>query len=324
MDGLAPWQWIVQLGRNSSTYKLALAQELLELARNGQDVVPMDDLAQRFQDAYRERVLVKKRPQQPIQGRWTVVERSILQSTPDSLVKVREDALRNMVLQKFHNLEGDVSAPRFFEDPGNGSSLRLTPLMMRLAEDDVPELRAEVTSRWDLTEHAFTASNPEAIEANAALASVQTVENRVSLTHLVPALSGYQRHACFYCSGPLDSVAVDHFLPFSYVRHNELWNLVLTDADCNGNKSDQLPMPSMIDRLVDRNEVFIKSANPLRSTLVARLGPTPRAREAFVRHEYARWARVGRVWGGGRPDAETMLREYMRYVREKTLPQGRA
>ncbi|HVL48766.1 MAG TPA: HNH endonuclease domain-containing protein [Candidatus Thermoplasmatota archaeon] len=313
------WQWIVQLGRNSSTYKLALASELLRHANAGLDRIPLSDLAAGFRDAYRDRV-ARGRPQQPIAGRWTVVERNILQQDANaSLDLVREEALRNMVLQKFHNLDRGVQAPRFFEDPEDGNVLLLTPRLLGLVDGEAEMLRREALSRWDLLEHAFTAANPEAVTANELLGSIETRQGRVSLTHLIPALSPYQRDRCFYCGGELDRIHVDHVLPHALVGHNELWNLVLADDVCNGNKSDQLPTRPMIDRLVSRNEALIRSMNPLRNSLIDALGNTGERRSKTMLAAYARCLKMSpRIWTGGRDDSMTMLQEYAAYVRSRS------
>ncbi|HEY9788793.1 MAG TPA: HNH endonuclease domain-containing protein [Candidatus Obscuribacterales bacterium] len=43
---------------------------------------------------------------------------------------------------------------------------------------------------------------------------------------------------------------VDHFLPWSFVVHNELWNLVPANAFANSAKSDRLPDERYIDQMV--------------------------------------------------------------------------
>lgn len=318
MEPREPWQWIVQLGRNSATYKLALADQLLKWADEGIDRVPMDELAADFLDAYEDRVR-DGRPQLHISGRWTVVERAILEDEPHyrALRKTRKRALEDMVLQKFHNLTGNVEAPRFFEDP-EGDELILTDRLMKLAEPGVDPLRQEAQSRWDLLEHAFTPEDPEPVIANELLSEVTTRESRKDLTHLIPTLSGYQRDRCFYCGQRLEDPVVDHVLPYSLVRHNQIWNLVLADDHCNANKADRLPTGAMIDRLIDRNEAIIRSDHPLKESLFEDLGETKTSREETVKREYKRCRKMSpRVWGGAKDDADTMIRSYMRYVQER-------
>lgn len=37
----------------------------------------------------------------------------------------------------------------------------------------------------------------------------------------------FHRHDCFYCGRKLKSIEVDHFIPWSFVRNDKLWNLAL-------------------------------------------------------------------------------------------------
>ena len=44
---------------------------------------------------------------------------------------------------------------------------------------------------------------------------------------------------------------LDHFLPWRFVTHNQLWNLIPVDPCANSSKSDQLPAARYIDRLAE-------------------------------------------------------------------------
>ncbi len=44
---------------------------------------------------------------------------------------------------------------------------------------------------------------------------------------------------------------LDHFLPWRFVTHNQLWNLIPVDPGANSSKSDQLPTEGYIDRLAE-------------------------------------------------------------------------
>jgi hypothetical protein len=59
---------------------------------------------------------------------------------------------------------------------------------------------------------------------------------------------------CFYCGKPLAQdarfVHADHFIPWSYVYEDELWNLVLSCSRCNLRKHSSLPPAEFIDKLV--------------------------------------------------------------------------
>lgn len=55
---------------------------------------------------------------------------------------------------------------------------------------------------------------------------------------------------CIYTEKELSSnYALDHFLPWKFVAHNQLWNLIPVDPLVNSSKSDRLPSEKYIDCL---------------------------------------------------------------------------
>lgn len=53
----------------------------------------------------------------------------------------------------------------------------------------------------------------------------------------------FESKNCFYCGKPLqtDKIDVDHFIPWSFLKDDNLWNLVLACPSCNRKKNDKLP-----------------------------------------------------------------------------------
>lgn len=57
---------------------------------------------------------------------------------------------------------------------------------------------------------------------------------------------------CIYTENKLDhSYDLDHFLPWKFVAHNQLWNLIPVDPHANRSKSDHFPSDTYIDRLAE-------------------------------------------------------------------------
>ena len=49
---------------------------------------------------------------------------------------------------------------------------------------------------------------------------------------------------CFYCNEhSLDKLEVEHVIPYSYLKHNKMWNLTLACKKCNCKKLGSLPKP---------------------------------------------------------------------------------
>lgn len=57
---------------------------------------------------------------------------------------------------------------------------------------------------------------------------------------------------CIYTNKKLtiDNYELDHYLPWSFVAHDKLWNLVPVTKDANRDKSDRLPQDSTLDAFI--------------------------------------------------------------------------
>ncbi|MCM1025874.1 MAG: HNH endonuclease [Roseburia sp.] len=75
----------------------------------------------------------------------------------------------------------------------------------------------------------------------------------------------FESKNCFYCGKPLkaDSIDVDHFIPWSFIKDDNLWNLVLACPACNRGKNDRLPDGRFLANIIDRNQhILIKFQRP--------------------------------------------------------------
>ncbi len=62
---------------------------------------------------------------------------------------------------------------------------------------------------------------------------------------------------CFYCGQKLSGeIHVDHFIPWSFIENDKIWNLVLSCPTCNESKKDKLPTKKYLLKLVERNKSF--------------------------------------------------------------------
>lgn len=73
----------------------------------------------------------------------------------------------------------------------------------------------------------------------------------------------YGKEECFYCGKNLHNkkIEMDHFIPWSYIKDDKQWNMVMSCRECNNNKRDKLPDRIFIDKLLTQNEVIISSIN---------------------------------------------------------------
>jgi len=56
---------------------------------------------------------------------------------------------------------------------------------------------------------------------------------------------------CVWTRKPIDKYAVDHMIPFSIWKNNDLWNLLPSKPSINNQKRDKIPSPALIERSKD-------------------------------------------------------------------------
>ncbi|MGG0717044.1 HNH endonuclease domain-containing protein [Robertmurraya massiliosenegalensis] len=92
---------------------------------------------------------------------------------------------------------------------------------------------------------------------NYLLGKVESIAKRSSLRPFEKILVTYFNSECFYCRKSLTGLKrethVDHFIPWSFVQSDQIWNLVLSCNKCNSLKSDKLPKRSYLENIIERN-----------------------------------------------------------------------
>jgi hypothetical protein len=94
------------------------------------------------------------------------------------------------------------------------------------------------------------------------LMKVENVSKRSSLDMFYSILISFGDKTCFYCGKMLNdrtTAHVDHFIPWSFVQTDQLWNLVLACRSCNVSKRDRIAKEIFLDSLIERNEQLAAS-----------------------------------------------------------------
>lgn len=320
------WRALILYGKNQSTYKMALGQLLINYANRNFSKISMDELADDFLTVYEDRTK-SGMPQNKTLGRQTYVEQEVdnlkagVGNREKSIQVVKEKALKNMVLKKFHTLFNNPIPKPFYRFSDDERYLLLQDNLLNVFTDKQNQtLNKELFSRWDLLEHGFADSkHEELIEVDEKLEYVRKGEKRIPLTPLIPVLNGYQQGRCFYCGEELfEPIHVDHVIPYQAIRHNEIWNLVLAHEACNEDKSDNVPPKHFVENLIARNEFVLKSDLPLKEELKKVLGKTHEIRREKVESQYIfAKNKIVRIWGGHdryNPKEDTFYRSWMRHL----------
>ncbi len=308
------WRSIILFGRNSASYKFALAKSLIELSREGgTDLITLEQLADPFSRHLCEHLqLVDKQGTRPT-GKFLELCRGFNKEAVSKDELLHQTARLGFVnvIDAFHVVNSDYIPVRFFIDERKQSGgIRVTDALYELFSDEEGgSLFDETEARWRLVETAWELNMSRNLisvdhEPDAGRLVTRSGTRRVDITSSRDALNGYQKGRCLYCYASIsldttsDNLAdVDHFLPHMLKHTGEfssldgVWNLVLSCQDCNRGecgKHARLPSRNLLERLAKRNESLITSHHPLRETLIRQTGNTVQQRTSFLRVCYDR------------------------------------
>ena len=100
-----------------------------------------------------------------------------------------------------------------------------------------------------------------------------TLRTRSSLTYYRDILFREFENKCFYCGKPVTkrSVEVDHFIPWSFIKDDQIWNFVLSCPECNNKKRDKLAQVDYLNKITKRNEIMIEKITINRAEAAGRI-----------------------------------------------------
>jgi hypothetical protein len=309
------WRSIILFGRNVASYKFALGKSLLDLAKQGNEVVTLEQLAEPFARNLCEHLQIADKQATSRSSRFLDCCRKFNASEIklEELIDTTSKLGFANVIDAFHIVHDGEVGVRFFTDERRGSEkgIRLTQDLFQLAASfQFQNLPSEIEARWRLVETAWELNLPRHVLTVGFDASDELlVVNDPRLTRRVitgcrDALNGYQKGRCFYCFADVaidaasDQLAdVDHFFPHTLKAHgfgqviDGVWNLVLACQECNRGpkgKFHKLPDRDSLQRLHTRNNFFIDSHHPLRETLIEQTGTSEMARRQYLQAAYQR------------------------------------
>ena len=301
------WRSIILYGRNVASYKFALGKALIDLNKNPNDLIKLEDLAKPFANHLCDHLKENEKQITSSNSKFL----NTLKKSINGEIKVEE---RNHITKKlgfvnvidaFHEVNGKTIPKRFFIDERKeNSGIRLTDHFYKLFElQESENFLNEVEARWRLVETAWKLGVSVKLlqvkyDKKNEIFFIDTSNGRINVTSSKNALNGYQKSKCFFCFDYISIIKksnflsdVDHFFPdilkgigFSgYV--DGIWNLVLSCKSCNrgeNGKFAKLPSIKLLERLNKRNEYFCSSHHPLRETIMSQTGNTIEQRKSFL------------------------------------------
>ena len=269
----------------SSTYKPALLAAIVRCVLSREtpsDRISLDDLAAQYLELYWSQVVVFRLRHSPRNGAQPEIVQRILKTSArhgirrladlpederESLVGSIGRVLPVNVLTAFHKSK-PTGSPNLFAWEKGWRHVELEPGARQFIEANGTSLRLVANYYWARFLSRLN-SAPYLIDK-----LERPVPTRSSLARFAKALAALGEHSCFYCGKePLEGrdLHIDHFIPWTFVFEDRLWNLVVSCTACNVTKSDRIPGQSSLNRLVALNR--IRNSSPaLRPALLLRSG----------------------------------------------------
>lgn len=277
---------IISKGVKDNTYKFALTKFLLDYAHvnqlSGAQKISYNDIAEKFLEYYWFQECKYKFKQDFKIERMPIVIRIIRkycgedyipesyekyfknkQTLKVTMVKeIEQGCLQDVIprlqprnifdfYQHFHTLSPSGRKYRF--PPSSKRYIEVTEEVHRFFKDNYNELSKILIYEWAkfLEKTNFT---PRLI---AKIEDLGT-DKRRSLVKFKKILLSQMEAKCFYCdcSTSVDDIHIDHFIPWSYIYDDAIWNLVISCSDCNLKKNDYLAPRSCILKIEKRNEEY--------------------------------------------------------------------
>lgn len=172
------WRSVILFGRNAASYKFALAQALIDLAKQDKDSVTLDQLV----DPYTRHLCehLAHSPKQSTSRSSKFIDAcsgfNNGEVTHDALISTAVQLGFNNVLDAFHVVnQGDVPVKFFEKDFSRGSRrLILTDEVFKLANsDEAGNIVQETESRWNLVETAWGRASRRACCASRMMTSAR-------------------------------------------------------------------------------------------------------------------------------------------------------
>lgn len=285
-------------GRRSATYKPALVLALVELAVErasgpGELVLPLPDVADQVMNLY----WPQTRPHEAVHGalKQTTTNKSRI---IDALVRLRERTnSREQSLAQVRILHpGEYLAaqraiaralakqpiPRL-QRPGSTAMGDQYPRLLyddrgfvaergwHHAGEPVVVLRAGVAQALAKSAPLIRMATQDVwVREVAAINRLQTQEeqlraflfgaDRIQLQRVGAGLRDLGATECYWCGGALGRThEVDHVIPWSRYPNDDLFNLVLSDRECNNNKRARLIAAPLVERWTSRDQSGLAS-----------------------------------------------------------------
>ncbi len=260
---------------NDTSYKFGFLKSILDNLYNTNDklILTFDQLFSKFTEIYWNLVL-KYRIRQKNPGklnRQSELEKAllfgkekygILEDIPfESLTNdMRIDICHRVKLKCKENVVGALYADLgglFYSFSRSGEWVQLNPIMYEFVCKH--KVAIEKLNYYEWARFLERVNKDSAVDHLLNKIDESTLRTRNSLAYYRDILFQEFENKCFYCGKSITkkSVEVDHFIPWSFIKDDQLWNFVLACPNCNNHKRDKLAQEDYLIKISQRNEILI-------------------------------------------------------------------
>ena len=267
-------------GRVDDTYKFALARAILDYCHseggrpNPELVIKYEYLAEKFLEYYWKLAWfgIKQNARGVESYVLSTIRKLFGEKTPERFDDAQQQypteidkaksailagvfgharSRTSIVVHAFQNVPAGahvIPDEVFYEPDDDGQCLKMHHEALSFMSRNYDVLRYSVLARWSLRLENL---NPSMIKIMTKLSREKIKRSDLKKFH--DMLIKYF-DTCFYCGVRLgDSMEVDHFIPWSYVLEDNLWNMVLACRSCNRKKGNQLPDVRHLEKIYAQN-----------------------------------------------------------------------
>ena len=276
--------------KHSASYKYGFLKAILDNLYNTDDqlILTFDQLFSKFAEIYWNLVLKHNIRQSPVivGGKTTKLEQALweaksrcpvadelpFESIPTSVKdyvcrRVKIDCKENVV----GALYGDLQE-LLYSFSKKGEYIKFNPVMYEFVCKH--KIAIEKMNYYEWAKYLEKINSDDVMDH--LLTKIDESAKRNNLEFYRNILFEEFENKCFYCGKSLakSTVHVDHFIPWSFIKDDKLWNFVLACPSCNLKKNDRLAPRAQLDLLIKRNEQILVEKpdySPMRNYQAQRL-----------------------------------------------------
>ncbi|QKS73064.1 HNH endonuclease [Paenalkalicoccus suaedae] len=259
--------------KNSTSYKFVLIKSLLENLYNVNSELELNyyQVFESFTKIYWNLVIHHKLNQINMTGKKAGVQSELEEfqtahSIDDSIVFDKLPAqqqlrlIKRVIKRSKINVMGAIygdTKGHIYSFDNKKEYLKLTPSFYKFMQKYQKVIMYLANYQLALFLEKFNESgNTEQL-----LFKIENVSKRSSLDSFYHILLSLYQNECFYCGKPVLNRTgnhVDHFIPWSFIQTDQLWNLVIACRRCNTSKNDKLADDHFLEKLINRNTKLLE------------------------------------------------------------------